>query len=295
MNIALHCKRDIQNQNTSLINLIEYIERCGEFKNIYISESLFEQLSQVQVLKQHPVFKDQIHKEWNIDFLFSLGGDGTLLECTTFITDQSTPIVCMNFGRLGFLSQMSTEDFEPMFVNLLNGEYSIEQRMVLQVEAEQLKFSHLNFALNEFAVTKRDTSSMMKINTWVDNRFLNAYWADGLIVSTPTGSTGYSLSVGGPIVMPELDNFIIAPICSHNLNVRPLVVSPHSNIKIQIAMSTVSFLASLDYRSFSIENTENVFFTVKKYPQKVQLVRFQGHDFFQTLRNKLFWGKDARN
>lgn len=248
--------------------------------------------------------KSGIHKEisgvytskddiFQADFLFSLGGDGTLLESVTLVADRGIPILGINTGRLGFLATTSPKDIKSAMQQLINGYYNIDERTLIRVESEIDIFDGLNFGLNDFTITKRDTSSMIIVNTYIDGEYLNSYWADGLIVSTPTGSTGYSLSCGGPVVLPTSNNFIIAPVSPHNLNVRPLIVSDNSVISFEIQGRSKNFLASLDSRSKVID--ASVQLAVRKENFTTKLVRLGDENFLNTLRNKLNWGLDSRN
>jgi NAD+ kinase len=227
------------------------------------------------------------------DIVLSLGGDGTLLEAITYIGDHEIPILGINMGRLGFLATTTQENADNAIDALYNKAYKIDERTLIKVVSDEDLFNGLNFGLNEFTILKRDTSSMIVVHTYIDGEYLNSYWADGLIVSTPTGSTGYSLSCGGPLVLPQSNNFIIAPVSPHNLNVRPMVVSDKSIISFQIEGRSKNFLVSLDSRSKSV--AADIKIAVKKEDFKVKLINLKGYNYLQTLRNKLNWGLDMRN
>ena len=227
------------------------------------------------------------------DIVLSLGGDGTLLEAITYIGDLEIPILGINMGRLGFLATTTQEDAGKAIDALYNKAYKTDERTLIKVVSDDDLFNGLNFGLNEFTILKRDTSSMIVVHTYIDGEYLNSYWADGLIVSTPTGSTGYSLSCGGPLVLPQSNNFIIAPVSPHNLNVRPMVVSDNSIISFQIEGRSKHFLVSLDSRSKSVAG--DIKLAVKKEDFKVKLISLKGYNYLQTLRNKLNWGLDMRN
>lgn len=227
------------------------------------------------------------------DFVFSLGGDGTLLETVTEVGACEVPILGINTGRLGFMATIPKDDISKSLNALFNNSYQIDSRTLITLESDRELFGEKNFALNEFAIMKRDTSSMIRVKTFIDGEFLNSYWSDGLIVSTPTGSTGYSLSCGGPVVLPQSNNFIITPVCPHNLNVRPMVVSDDAIISFEIQGRGKSFLTSLDSRSQAVDATVQM--AVKKADFKVRLVELDGYNFLNTLRNKLNWGLDMRN
>jgi|SRR6478609_1589539 len=229
----------------------------------------------------------------NLDFFLSLGGDGTMLESVTYIGKAETPILGINTGRLGFLAINSREDSEKAIESLVNGNYQIDTRSLLRLISSTKLFGNLNFALNDFTIIKKDTSSMITVHVHVDGQLLNSYWADGIIVSTPTGSTGYSLSCGGPLVYPESESFIITPVSPHNLGTRPIVLSDKSEITFQIEGRSKKYLISLDSRFETVD--ESVKLKIKKERFKVNLVQLEGQHYFQTLRQKLNWGLDIRN
>jgi len=229
----------------------------------------------------------------DISYLFSLGGDGTLLKSFIVAQNGSIPIVGINSGRLGFLSDISRDEIDKALSDILEGNIIIDERTVLELEIVNGTHSEFQYALNEITVTKLDSSSMINIHTFVNGEFLNTYWADGLIIATPTGSTAYSLSVGGPILTPDSENFVISPIAPHNLTVRPLVVPDHHSITLQIEGRGLHFLASVDSKSEPIYFSELL--KIRKAPFKVKTIRLKDHSFFSTLRNKLMWGVDKRN
>lgn len=246
-------------------------------------------------LKNIQSFSHYINKEdvKDAQFAFSFGGDGTLLELLTHIGDFETPIIGVNMGRLGFLATTPLEDINTAVDHLCKNEYEIDERILLQMISNEKPFANENFALNDFTILKRDTSSMIKVKVLLDGIYLNTYWADGLIISTPTGSTGYSLSCGGPLVLPQSNNFVITPVSPHNLNARPLVVSDHGEISFEIEARSDNVLISLDSRSTSVSS--NIQITVKKFNKSGKLVKFKDYNQFDTMRNKLNWGIDYRN
>jgi len=229
----------------------------------------------------------------NIDYLFSIGGDGTLLRAVTYVRDSEIPIMGINTGRLGFISSISTDQIEVAVNNVLSGNYQLRSRTMLSLDTENNLFGTTNFALNEVAIVKKDTSSMIRIDAYVDDEFLNSYWADGLLISTPTGSTGYSLSCGGPIIMPGTENIIIAPIAPHNLNVRPIIVNEKSVIKLKVEDRDQLALVSLDSRSRAFDSSLELI--IRKTEFKINLIEPKDHSFVATIRNKLMWGSDKRN
>lgn len=229
----------------------------------------------------------------DISYMFSLGGDGTFLKSFLVAKNGSIPLVGINSGRLGFLSDISRDEIDSAVSDILAGDILIDERTVLELEIVSKKQSVFQYALNEIAVTKLDSSSMINIHTYMNDEFLNTYWADGLIIATPTGSTAYSLSVGGPILTPDSENFVISPIAPHNLTVRPMVVPDHHSITLKVEGRGLHFLASIDSKSEPIYFTESLL--IRKAPFKVKTIRLKDHSFFSTLRNKLMWGVDKRN
>lgn len=235
---------------------------------------------------------DQLKKD-EIDFVLTLGGDGTILNAMTLVLDSGIPILGINLGRLGFLSSVEKTRLRESIDQLLNQEYKLDQRTVIELHCNHPLFEHKPFALNDFTIHKRDTSSMITIHTYIDGEFLNSYWADGVIVSTPTGSTGYSLSCGGPIIFPNSENFVITPVAPHNLNVRPIVLSETSEIRFEIEGRSENFLATLDSRYETV--TSEHIITIKQAKFKINLVNLNNISFNKTIHNKLMWGLDSRN
>ncbi|GAO30932.1 NAD kinase [Geofilum rubicundum] len=227
------------------------------------------------------------------EMMFSIGGDGTFLDAVTMVRNRQIPIVGINSGRLGFLADISQEELPLAVAEIMEGQFVVRELDLLKLETSIPCFGDLDFALNEMAVQKRDSSSMITIHTYLNGDFLNSYWADGLIVSTSTGSTAYSLSVGGPIMHPASQNFIINPIAPHNLTVRPLVVPNSFELKLRIEARGGKFLASLDSRSCILD--ESVELKVRKADFSVPVVERIGKTFYSTLRSKLMWGADKRN
>ncbi len=229
----------------------------------------------------------------NLDFFISVGGDGTLLESVTYVGKNETPILGVNTGRLGFLATIGREETEKALDNLLKGDYTVDERTMLRLVSDPKLFSGLDFALNDFTIMKKDTSSMITVHVSVDGELLNSYWADGVIVSTPTGSTGYSLSCGGPLVFPESENFVVTPVSPHNLTARPIVVSDKSELTFKIEGRNKKFHVSLDSRFETVD--ESVKLKIKKERFKAHLIQLPGQHYFKTLRQKLNWGLDIRN
>jgi NAD+ kinase len=229
----------------------------------------------------------------DIEFIISLGGDGTLLDTITLIRNKPISIMGINFGRLGFLAGIGRNELQTAVKAMANRSYVTDTRTLIHVEASIPLFGTVPYALNEFSIHKRDVASMIKIHTYLNGEFLNTYWADGLIVATPTGSTGYSLSCGGPIVFPDSGSFVITPVAPHNLNVRPIIVPDNNIISFEIESRAEQIICALDSRR-EIVNKE-VQLAVKKENFEVNLVRLSENNFLQTLRNKLTWGLDKRN
>lgn len=229
----------------------------------------------------------------SVEFLFSIGGDGTILDTLTLVQNSEMPVLGINIGRLGFLSSISREQIPDAIAHIVRGQYSLDKRSLLRLESNKMLFGEVNYALNELTIHKKDSSSMIIINTYLNGEYLNSYWADGLIISTPTGSTGYSLSCGGPIIVPHSENFVLTPIAPHNLNVRPIVVSDKHVISLEVEGRSQYFLASLDSRSVTIDSSIQL--AVRKEDFTMNLVRIDNENFLGTLRTKLKWGLDSRN
>lgn len=227
------------------------------------------------------------------DFVMSIGGDGTLLETVTHVGKSEKPILGVNTGRLGFLATTNKEMISEALERIEKEEYEIDSRMLLKVESSDSIFDELSFGLNEVTVLKQDTSSMITVHSYINDEFLNSYWADGLIIATPTGSTGYSLSCGGPVVMPHSNNLILTPVSPHNLNVRPLIVSDSCTISLEVESRSDYFMISLDSRSRIIKS--GLKFQIRKEDFAAKLIKFDGYSFVNTLRKKLNWGLDVRN
>ncbi|GAB2948769.1 NAD kinase [Hymenobacter coalescens] len=227
------------------------------------------------------------------DFVLSIGGDGTLLDTVTYVGRRQIPILGINTGRLGFLSTVSPQDIPQALDALFRGHFTLESRSLIHADTDPDVFDGLDFGLNEFSILKRDSSSMIVVHTYIDGEYLNSYWADGLVVSTPTGSTGYSLSCGGPVMLPHTNNFIIAPVCPHNLNVRPLIVPDRSVISFEIEGRSNNFLLSLDSRSVTVDAGIQV--AVRREAFDAKLIKLNHVNFLSTLRSKLNWGLDRRN
>jgi len=237
------------------------------------------------------------HEDLNsgCDMFISIGGDGTMLRAATFVRDKNIPVLGINAGRLGFLATVQQENIENLLPLIFENKYKVSPRTLLSLdyEGKSPELEELDYALNEITVSRKDTTSMITIETKLNGDYLNSYWADGLIVSTPTGSTGYSLSCGGPVLMPEVNSLVITPIAPHNLNARPLVIPDDIEIQLRVTSREQQHLVSLDSRIITVE-AETVL-NIKKTPFKINLVEFPEEKFLKTLRKKLLWGEDKRN
>ncbi|RZN84808.1 MAG: NAD kinase [Winogradskyella sp.] len=229
------------------------------------------------------------------DLLISIGGDGTILRAITYVRDLDIPIVGINTGRLGFLATVQTNEIEDALSDIFENKYKISKRSLLSVDVspENDLVKETNFALNEVTISRKNTTSMITVETHLDNEYLTSYWADGLILSTPTGSTGYSLSCGGPVISPSAQSFVLTPIAPHNLNARPLVIPDQTDVKLRVSGREDQFLLSLDSRIITLPNTATV--KIKKAPFHIKMVELLGESFIDTLRKKMLWGEDRRN
>jgi len=231
----------------------------------------------------------------SFDLFISIGGDGTILRAITFVKDLGIPIIGINTGRLGFLATIPVNDIELAIQNILDGKYKISERSLLSIETSSYneEITAMNFALNEIAVSRKNTTSMITVETYLNGEYLTSYWSDGLIISTPTGSTGYSLSCGGPVITPDTNSFVITPIAPHNLSARPLIITDSTEIQLKVTGREESHLVSLDSRIATLEN--GTIMKIKKAPFKIKMVDLLNESFLTTLRKKLLWGEDRRN
>lgn len=294
MKIGIYGQFYHENSETYFLLLLDALQKKGA--TVVIEENLLKILNQNQNITQTfsnlPSFKEL---DKSFDYFFSIGGDGTILKAVAFVADLNIPIVGINTGRLGFLATIQKEEMTDSLNKILDGEYTISERTLLTVETypQVDEIQPLDFALNEIAINRRNTSSMIKVDTWINDNYLTSYWSDGLIVATPTGSTGYSLSCGGPILEPSSSNFLLTPIAPHNLSARPLVVPDSSVLSLEVSGREDSFLLSLDSRTATVESDTKVI--IKKAPFTIKLLQLHDDSFIQTLRKKLLWGEDKRN
>lgn len=247
------------------------------------------------VKKQYKTFSSHKCLDSSFDVLVSIGGDGTILRAATYVRASGIPIIGINAGRLGFLAKVQKENIETFLQIIIEKKHTVSERTLLSLSCipENKELTELNFAMNEITVSRKDTTSMITIETYLNNEYLNSYWADGLIISTPTGSTGYSMSCGGPILTPEVNGFVITPIAPHNLNARPLVIPDDTEIKLKVSGREEQYLVSLDSRIATLDNNSELI--IKKTPFKIKMIEISEETFLKTLRNKLLWGEDKRN
>ena len=278
---------------------LKYVQRVLDKLNLKkcrltVYRPFYEALNnQVEFPADIDYFEDYQGIEDKVDVFFSIGGDGTILDALTMVRNTGIPVMGINIGRLGFLSSIAKDEILPAIDKVLDRDYSIDSRAVIRLNHPKDLFGDMNYALNELTVTRKDTTSLIVLHVYVDDMFLNSYWADGLIVATPTGSTAYSLSSGGPILTPGSENFVLTPIAPHNLTVRPIVIPDKSKIRIIVEGREDQFLLSLDSRKAIIYS--NFELIVEKADFKVNLIQMKGRNFFMTIREKLKWGLDARN
>jgi NAD+ kinase len=278
------------------VNTVRSFLSLLEEQNIHytIESEYYGQLQEIHTCEGVPTFsssEDLLAQE--VNYLVSLGGDGTLLDTVKYVMKTHIAVLGINFGRLGFLSNIPKESIEEAMYALQNSHYRLERRSLLELKAQDKYFRPVNYGLNDFTIHKRDTGSMISIDTYLNGEFFNTYWADGVIVSTPTGSTAYSLSCGGPIIFPDSNNFVITPVAPHNLNIRPIIVSDSTIISFRVKGRGANHLISLDSRYEIIEHIKEV--AIQKAPFYFNLVKLNNQNFIDTLREKLKWGLDTRN
>ncbi|MCF6348992.1 MAG: NAD kinase [Flavobacteriaceae bacterium] len=245
--------------------------------------------------KKYQTFSDHTDLDNSFEVMLTVGGDGTFLRAVTYVRDLNIPVLGVNIGRLGFLATIQKENISEAINLLTTKRYKVNERSLLTVTTSQKNndLSDLNFALNEVSVSRRNTTSMVTVETYLDDEYLTSYWADGLIVATPTGSTGYSLSCGGPVITPSTKSLVLTPIAPHNLNARPLVITDNTNIKLKIIAREKQALLSLDSRTTTVDNHTEIF--IKKAPFTLKTIQLSEQTFLKTLREKLLWGEDKRN
>jgi NAD+ kinase len=291
MKIALYGKRFNDEHADSVNKLIDAFLRRGI--SVMVHETFYQFMLTKLSLPSHVSTFANYTELKNTNFLISIGGDGTLLATASIIRDSRIPVLGVNTGRLGFLSNVSLDNIEEAVEALVNGNYQIDSRSLIEIKSENQTFGDFPYALNEVAILNKERNSMVTIHAYINDTFMTTYWADGLIVATPTGSTAYSLSCGGPIVMPDSNNVVLTPIAPHNLNVRPFILNNSSKVSLRAEGRTTEFLLTIDSKSFIIDTNTTVELTCA--PFRLNLVSLHGQNFFNTIRNKMGWGLDKRN
>lgn len=293
MQVLIFGQKLFEDQIVYINELLDALRK--EEVDIYVYAPFFKLMKkEINGLEDLKTFREESEfDENNIDFVITLGGDGTILSAVTLIAHREIPIIGINLGRLGFLASIEKKFIREAIEQLKKGMYIIDSRAMLYLETNSDIFEGKRFALNDFTLHKRDTSSMVTIRTFINGDFLNAYWADGLIVATPTGSTGYSLSCGGPIIFPNSGNFVITPVAPHNLNVRPIVISDNSVISFEIEGRAPHYLCTLDSRFETVSQQYQL--AVRRFEFRTKLVQLHNFSFLKTIHEKLTWGSDSRN
>ena len=292
MNVAIYGKKINKQTAPHYVQFLAILKDFGW--NPVLEKELKDQLiKKVGIASNYEEFSSRYDLKSGIDLAFSIGGDGTFIKTVSYIRDSQVPILGINTGRLGFLANISTDNLEETMELVRKKNYVFQKRSLLKIETESDIFGEENIALNEVTIHKKDTASMITVHASLDENYLNSDWADGLIVGTPTGSTAYNLSCGGPIVTPGCQIHLLTPIAPHNLNVRPMVVPDHMPITLSVEGRERTYLISLDGDSKSIPQGEVV--TVKKADFMINVIKFQDNNFLDTIRNKMLWGLDKRN
>ena len=292
MKIAIYSRGIKDNQHQDIVQLLDELA-LSNVEPVFYQDFFNQFYSAIDIKAKYSTFNSSNDLDDSIDCIMSLGGDGTLLDTVTLVKDSGIPVVGINYGRLGFLANIGREDLHLAVQALVDGTYVLDKRTLIHLDANIPLFGDVPYALNEFTLHKKDSSPMIRIHTYLNGEFLNTYWADGLIVATPTGSTGYSLSCNGPVVFPDSGSFVITPVSPHNLNIRPIVVPDDNVISFEVEGRTDGFLCSLDSRREVV--TKEVQLAVRKEGFGINLIRLNENNFLQTLRNKLSWGLDKRN
>lgn len=293
MKVAIYGQTYQDNALEYVLQLLEELQE--ESAEVYLEKEFHAFLVAEKTSKSYKTFTVESGLDTTFDMFISFGGDGTILRATTYVRDLCIPIIGVNTGRLGFLSTFKKEDVKKVVQEFVKGDYTIVERSLVEIKVDgyESEFKDLDFALNEITVSRKDTTSMITVETYLNDEYLTSYWADGLIVSTPTGSTGYSLSCGGPVIVPSAKSLVLTPIAPHNLNARPLVVSDDTIIRLKVSGREEHHLVSLDSRIASIENGTEI--EIKKAPFTIKMIEYTSESFLKTLRNKLLWGEDKRN
>lgn len=294
MKVGIYGQFYHQDSGEYITYLLDNLHQFGV--EIFVEKKFYKIFSsKLKITKKYETFDSYADLDDTYDLFFSIGGDGTILRTITLVQDLNIPILGINTGRLGFLATIQKEEIKDAISKIISKEFIVKERSVIAIETSPVNedIVSMNFALNEVTVARKDTTSMITVKTHLDGEYLNSYWADGLIVATPTGSTGYSLSCGGPVIMPNNSSFVLTPIAPHNLNARPLVIPDHTTIRLEVSGREDKHLISLDSRIATV--AINSIITIKKAPFTVKLVELEGQSFLETLRKKLLWGEDKRN
>lgn len=291
MKVAIYGKRIDSEHSNDIKKFFELLNKQGI--DYIIHTNLKESYLAFDINKEAVFFKTHKDLNSNISYLITIGGDGTFLDTVSLVKNLDIPILGINTGRLGFLSSTPTSEIESIVIALIEKDYTVEQRSLLKLESDRKLFGRNNYALNEISILKSDSSSMITIHVALNGNHLNSYWTDGLIISTATGSTAYSLSCGGPIMMPGSGNFVITPIAPHNLNVRPIVVDDDTIVTLSVESRSEKNLVSLDSKSMKLKNNEEL--TIEKADYKISILQLKNQSFVNSLKSKLNWGLDRRN
>ncbi len=293
MKVAIYGQTLQKNTLEYIVELLDELKKSGA--EVAIEKRFYELMSRKEEMDTYPTFTETTGLDGSFDMLVSFGGDGTILRAITYIWDLGIPIVGVNTGRLGFLSTFRKEEVRKVVREFVAGHYEIKERSLVEVHSdyEIPEFGDMRFALNEVTVSRKDTTSMITVETYLNDEYLTSYWADGLIVATPTGSTGYSLSCGGPVIVPGVQALAITPIAPHNLNARPLVISDDTIIRLKVSGREDHHLVSLDSRIATLRNGREII--IKKAAFTIKMIEYTSESFLKTIRNKLLWGEDRRN
>ncbi len=294
MKIGVYGQYYNEDSGDHIITLLNELK--AQNADVYIENNYLSLIKNVFVIdERYKTFSSFSDLDDSFDIFISVGGDGTMLRTILYVRDLNIPILGINTGRLGFLATVQKDTIKKAVEEIVNKDFDVVERSLLQVETSEKneELEELNFALNEIAVSRKNTTSMITVATWLDGEYLTSYWADGLIVSTPTGSTGYSLSCGGPVITPRSSALVLTPIAPHNLNARPLIIPNDTEIKLKVSGRENNFLVSLDSRITTLNNETEI--TVKKAPFSIKMIELKDESFLKTLRKKLLWGEDRRN
>ena len=285
-----------QEINESVNDVVQsfFSSKFSKESKFYVEKKLYDQLAFDGDLELIPFNKSK-DLDSSIDLLVSIGGDGTFLRTIEYVRDLNIPVMGINTGNLGFLATIKKENLDQAVEKIYNKKFKVENRSVIKVNSEEIGLPKnlFPYALNEISVVRKDTTSMINIKTSLDGNHLNSYWADGLIISTPTGSTGYSLSCGGPVISPSSGSLVLTPISPHNLNARPLVISDETKIELSVSGREEKHLLSIDSNIFTVQNQTKI--TIEKPNFDFKIAHFSNNNFYKTLKEKLLWGKDKRN